>query len=180
MHPNSQQMFVKWGLQWIAPGMKVLEIGPEAVPSTHARLFCERHPDSGVRWEYLDLSNYEGMRRAIGEYEYEIADCEFDVVLAAQVLEHVRKPWLWVKELARCVKLGGTVILICPVTWPYHEFPVDCWRVYPDGMAALFEEAHLRIEIGVSESLDGGVVDTLAVGTKVPLWEELSYERWTT
>jgi hypothetical protein len=36
------------------------------------------------------------------------------------VMEHVRKPW--VKELAS------------PVSWPFHEYRIDCWPAYPEGM----------------------------------------------
>jgi hypothetical protein len=37
------------------------------------------------------------------------------------------------------------VILINPVSAPFHEAPVDCWRVYPEGMRALLEDTNLRI-----------------------------------
>ena len=66
------------------------------------------------------------------------------MILAGNVIEHVRKPWLWLKEVCRICKPGGHVILIVPVSWPYHTAPIDCWRIYPDGMRALWEEVGLE------------------------------------
>ena len=50
----------------------------------------------------------------------------FDLVVSGQVLEHVRRVWIWFEEVARVTKPGGYVVTICPVSWPYHEAPVDC------------------------------------------------------
>ena len=57
-------------------------------------------------------------------------------------------------ELARVTKPGGLVIVIGPVSWTYHEAPVDCWRIYPEGMRALYEEAKLSIMLSKFESLE--------------------------
>jgi hypothetical protein len=62
--------------------------------------------------------------------------------------------WLWIKEASRVCKIGGKVITINPVSWPYHEAPVDCWRIYPEGMKALCEEASLRVLHSSFESLE--------------------------
>ncbi len=51
-------------------------------------------------------------------------------------------------------KRGGKVITVNPVSWGYHEDPVDCWRIYPEGMKTLYSEAGLAIEISVAESLE--------------------------
>jgi ubiquinone/menaquinone biosynthesis C-methylase UbiE len=61
------------------------------------------------------------------------------------VLEHVRKPWIWIEELARVCKPRGLVITINPVSWPCRETPVDCWRAYPEGIRALYEEGNLEV-----------------------------------
>ena len=46
------------------------------------------------------------------------------------------------KEVARVVKPDGLVITIAPVSWPYHAAPIDCWRVYPAGLNALWGDGH--------------------------------------
>jgi hypothetical protein len=69
-------------------------------------------------------------------------------------MEHVKKIWVWLDELKRLAKKGGKIILINPVSWPYHEFPVDCWRIFPDGMKALAEYSQLEVLHSEFESLE--------------------------
>jgi len=49
---------------------------------------------------------------------------------------------------------GGHVITIVPVSWNFHEAPIDCWRIYPEGMRALYEEAGLEVELCKFETLE--------------------------
>ena len=55
---------------------------------------------------------------------YPIESDVADVVVAVNVMEHVRKPWIWMREITRICKPGGYVITINPVSWPYHEDPI--------------------------------------------------------
>lgn len=65
----------------------------------------------------------------------------WDAVVSLNELEHVRMPWRWVSGLSRVTKPGGIVALVAPISWPYHPVPVDCFRYYPEGLRALFEDA---------------------------------------
>lgn len=58
------------------------------------------------------------------------------------------------RELVRVTKAGGHVITINPVSWPFHEAPYDCWRAYPDGMRALYEDVGLEVVMSAFESLE--------------------------
>jgi hypothetical protein len=69
---------------------------------------------------------------------------QFDVVISGQCLEHVAMPWLWIKDLAAIAKPGALIWITAPNTWEYHAYPIDCWRVWPDGMRALFRYAGLE------------------------------------
>jgi len=48
-----------------------------------------------------------------------------------------------------------------PAEWPYHAHPIDCWRVYAEGMRGLLECAHLE----VLDCFTAGT-DTVGVGRK--------------
>jgi len=67
-------------------------------------------------------------------------DASFDVVLCAQVLEHVDDPAQGIRELARVTRPGGRVLLSTHGTMVYHPNPVDLWRWTGAGLERLFTE----------------------------------------
>jgi len=73
----------------------------------------------------------------------------FDVIICGQVLEHCKRPWRLVPEMFRVLQPGGLAVLITVAKWPLHRYPLDCWRVYPDGMKLLLEDAGFDVlEVG--------------------------------
>jgi SAM-dependent methyltransferase len=155
MHDNSMRVFRKYAKPYFKSGTRVLEIGPDKIPSS----LQQEIGDDTITWEHLDLASYqyaEGIldHAADDEYSFPLQDDSFDVVLAANVIEHVRKIWVWFPEVARVCRPGGTVIVINPITVPHHPYPIDCWRIYPDGIRALHEESGLRTELAEFDALE--------------------------
>ena len=152
MHDNSKLLFEKHARPFFRPGMRVLEIGPDSIPSTYQSVINE----PTLQWETLDIHKTDPRLTYItdGEYVFPVASNSFDIVLSGQVIEHVRMIWKWMQELARICKPGGVVITICPVTWPYHPHPFDCWRIYPEGMKALHEDSGLETQLALTEGLE--------------------------
>jgi len=121
MHENSNLLFMKYALEYFLPGRSVLEIGPDLFPSTYQRVAGNKTKE----WHTLDLYQHPSLTYTVAsEYEFPIQDNSYDIILSGQVMEHVRKPWVWMKELGRVCRTGGFVITICPVSWTYHEQPV--------------------------------------------------------
>jgi SAM-dependent methyltransferase len=168
MHKNSELLFVKYGLVHFKTGQKVFEIGPNP-DFTYKRIIKENVKD--IIYYYGDMANYHisdpNCIKFNSEYEIDVPDESFDIVFNGQVIEHVRKPWRWIKEIARIVKTNGKVIIINPVNWKFHEYPVDCWRIYPEGIKALFEDAKIQCEFSTFENLDRRAIDTFSVGIKL-------------
>lgn len=70
---------------------------------------------------------------------------EFDTVISTQVLEHVREPWLLIKEIKRVLKPKGICLLTVPFLVPYHPDPQDNFRFTSAGLASLFENEGFEI-----------------------------------
>jgi SAM-dependent methyltransferase len=164
MHRNSELIFTKHARGYFPPGAAVLEIGPDGRPSTYQRIVGD-----GVAWATADLADSvdEAGRRLFGAgvaddvtyamvspYQLPVGGNSFDVVLSGQVIEHVPRIWTWMAELTRVCRPGGHVITIGPLSWPYHEAPVDCWRIYPEGMRALCAAAGLEVVHSEAECLE--------------------------
>lgn len=95
-------------------------------------------------------------------YHWPFADGEFDFVLSGQCLEHVHRPWEWIKEVYRVLKPGGRFYVVAPWRWHIHLCTDDCWRILPDGIQALFDYAGFRaLEANISGD------DMYAVGMRV-------------
>jgi SAM-dependent methyltransferase len=113
---------------------RLLDVGCGEMP--YLRLF-EPHAR-----EIVGLDTWENPRASLrGPIEAIPApDASFDVVLCAQVLEHVEDPAQGVRELARVTRPGGRVLLSTHGTFPYHPNPVDLWRWTGAGLERLFTE----------------------------------------
>lgn len=68
----------------------------------------------------------------------------FDFVLCTDVIEHVERPWMAVRQLHAVLKPGGILLLTTPFNFHLHgdrSFK-DFWRISADGLRfLLLEEA---------------------------------------
>jgi SAM-dependent methyltransferase len=160
MHPNSLRIFEKYasGLFQENQNIKILEISPDSIPSPYFSLIENKIGVENISWETLGFStesqNISFTHVTDNGYSYPIPDNTFDFVISSNVIEHVPKIWTWIKELQRVCKPGGYVITVNPISWHFHEAPVDCWRIYPEGMKALYEDNGLEVILGQAECVD--------------------------
>jgi SAM-dependent methyltransferase len=180
MHKNSLELFKYWGLPCVKNGDKVLEVGPDwAISGGMCRpLILANQAEYTATDPVERYANDEAFIKMPDFYTIPTPKNHFDVVFSLSVIEHVPKIWTWVKELVRATKPNGLVVLVNPVSWPYHESPVDCWRILPEGYKALFEECGLTHEFSwtgnltpledylVAEHGPHQVTDTIAIGRK--------------
>ena len=155
MHDYSMRL-MKAFASTVAESTTILDVGSRDVNGTFRHLFPGR-PYVGI-----DIEAGDGVDVVVEPYSYPFEDNRFEVIVSGSTLEHVRRPWKWMKEIARILKPAGRVCVIAPYAYPYHEHPVDCWRVYPEGLRALFEDAGLTtLEIEMQDDTDGGVIPGL-------------------
>ncbi len=152
MHDYSMRLMKQFA-STVSPELMILDVGSRDVNGTFRRLF-PNHPYVGI-----DIEPGDGVDVVVAPYSYPFPDNHCDVIISGSTLEHVRCPWKWMREVARILKPGGRLCVIVPYAYPYHEHPVDCWRVYPEGLRALFEDAGLTpMEIEMQDGTDGGQI----------------------
>lgn len=116
--------------------LEILDVGSYDVNGNFRQLF------ENPNWNYFGLDIIEGPNVDIiskGEYDFGI-EKEFDVVISGNCLEHVQSPWKWIKQIEKVTKKNGLICIITPFSIGEHRFPVDCWRILPDGYKYLLEK----------------------------------------
>ena len=110
MHTNSVAIFRKIVLPLFRSGIRVLEVGGRAAIRDYQEA-AQEQGYTGLAWTLCDLSNADFGQAAVVEMIDEesigSADNIYDVVLSGQTIEHVKRPWLWVPELARVCRPGA-------------------------------------------------------------------------
>jgi SAM-dependent methyltransferase len=111
-------------------------------------LFRELLPET--RWSGIDIASspeVDERKRVDGEfityngYELPLPDENYECVYTYQVLEHVHKPDVAIKEIARVLKRGGLFVGQTSQFEPYHSFSFWNFTVY--GFKRLVEDAGL-------------------------------------
>lgn len=115
--------------------LDVIDIGSIDVNGTFRPLI------EGKGWKYTGLDVTSGPNVdivTVDPFHYPIKDNTYDVVISGSTMEHVTAFWEWVPELVRILKPGGWLCIHTHWQFQEHRYPVDCWRILPDGMEYLF------------------------------------------
>jgi len=87
---------------------------------------------------------YAGIRIEPGE-KVPFPDCEFDIIMSSQVLEHVEDPLLYMEECRRLLKESGLLFISTHGTWQYHAHPHDYQRWTSLGLKNLITKSGFEI-----------------------------------
>jgi SAM-dependent methyltransferase len=121
----------------------IFDLGSQNIGGTYKSIFNVK------KWTYCGVAidagdNVDIILRNAYNWE-EIESNTVDVLISGQTFEHIEYIWITILEIARILKPGGICCLIAPSSGYEHKYPVDCWRIYPDGMKALAEFAKLEV-----------------------------------
>ena len=123
--------------------LTILDLGSRSIGGSYRGIF------DSPNWTYkgLDLEPGDNVDIVLKEpYTWqEIASNSADIVISGQAFEHIEFFWLTMLEIARVLKPGGLCCIIAPSSGFEHRYPVDCWRFYSDGFAALARYANLEV-----------------------------------
>lgn len=146
MHSEAYQAMSDLLDQVHMTGAACLDVGSYNVNGTYRKLVEARG------WKYTGLDLCAGPNVDVvapDPYQFPFKSGSFDVVITGSTMEHVKAIWLWVPELARVLKSGGMLAIVTHWKFQEHRYPVDCWRILPDGMRYLFESTGVLREIDV-------------------------------
>jgi len=116
------------------PGTTVADIGSMDVNGSYRELF-----PGNVIYTGIDIAAGNGVDVVSADpYNYPFPDNHFDLVISGNTLEHVEDMKDFMKEASRILKHGKLIFISVPWKWPKHSYPIDCWRVLPDGLIFLF------------------------------------------
>lgn len=123
--------------------LQIVDLGSANIGGTYRDYFNSPH------WKYVGIDLVPGPNIDItlsNPYNWrELRSHCADVFISGQTFEHIEFFWLTMLEIARILKPGGMCCIIAPSTGPIHRYPVDCWRFFPDGFAALARYADLEV-----------------------------------
>lgn len=125
------------------------------------------------KWIYhgLDLkqgNNIDIVVENAYDWEDEIEDETYDLVISGQAFEHIEFFWLTLEQVKRVLKPGGLFFLIVPSTGPVHKNPYDCYRFNENAMKAMAKYINFRvIEYGTNfDKISDPWYDTFLVAKK--------------
>ncbi len=102
---------------------------------------------SNVTYRRADYTPSAGIDYKVREDQtIDERDETFDCVLSTQVLEHVRRPEIYLAESFRLLKPGGTLILSTHGTFEEHGCPYDFRRWTADGLEEEIASASFEVK----------------------------------
>lgn len=111
----------------------VVDIGSQDVNGS-LREVCP----SGVHYIGLDFVEGNGVDIIIDDpYKLPLLDASADIIVSSSCFEHSEFFWLVFLEAMRVLKDDGVFYLNAPSNGFFHQWPVDCWRFYPDAGHAM-------------------------------------------
>jgi SAM-dependent methyltransferase len=109
----------------------------------------------------LDIAKREGVKVDIiadAHNLHMVQSASYDIVLCAEVLEHLHTPEKAIAEMRRVLKPGGLLLLTTRFIFPLHDVPQDYFRYTKYGLQHLLRDFSI-------ETLDAeaNTIETLAV-----------------
>lgn len=141
MHPtafsNCQDFFNVYG-NFFGSNTNVVEIG-----SYDANGSLKSLVPSNFNYVGVDFCEGKGVDIVLTDpYVLPFENESVDIVLSSSVFEHSEFFWVVFLEIMRVLKPTGLFYLNAPSNGPFHKYPVDCWRFYPDSGNALAKWAN--------------------------------------
>jgi ubiquinone/menaquinone biosynthesis C-methylase UbiE len=139
MHDSSLEharSFFETYIPLIGKEHTVVEFGSNGAPEIKG--LC-----GNAKYIGLDLHEGENVNIVLSDpYQIPLENNSVDVVVSSSCFEHVPMFWLSFLEGLRILKPEGIFYINAPSQGPVHNYPIDCWRFYPDSGQSLVDWAN--------------------------------------
>lgn len=110
-------------------------------------------------WEYIGIDIREGKNvdLVVPPYSYPFEDGAFHVVFSGQAAEHVEDLKAWINECVRVLAPGGRLCITTVWMCQEHRYPVDTFRIMPDGMRWLFDQTGQLTDYDIQKHDNGDI-----------------------
>jgi SAM-dependent methyltransferase len=116
-------------------GAKVYDIGSQDVNGSMREVCPARFEYVGV--DFVSGPGVDIVLDAPYDWRAQIDIESADIVVSSSCFEHSEFFWATFIEIMWILKPQGLMYLNAPANGPFHRYPVDCWRFYPDSGRAL-------------------------------------------
>ena len=130
---NCKYFFDTYAVGFPTNDTKVVEIGSRDVNGS-LRGYCP----STFGYTGVDFDSGKGVDIVLDDpYSLPFETGTVDIVLSSSCFEHSEMFWVLFLEIMRILKPVGLFYINVPSNGVFHQYPVDCWRFYPDSGRAL-------------------------------------------
>ena len=147
MHQHSLDLMMEFRREYLEARkddtLTILDLGSQDFNGSYREILA----NPGWRYIGVDLTPGPNVDLVLqNAYDWrELKSESADVLVSGQTFEHTEFFWETMSEISRVLKPGGLCCIIAPSSGPEHRFPRDCWRIFPDGFAAVARYAHLEV-----------------------------------
>ena len=128
MHDTALYFGKKFFETYAIKPSKILDIGSKDENGSLRKYVEKKHKYIGI--DMIPGNNVDIVQK--DPYIIPFEDNTFDIVTSTSVFEHSNMFWVLSNEIFRVLKPNGIFYLNAPSNGPYHTYPVDCYRFYPD------------------------------------------------
>jgi len=133
MHQTSLDLMKYFVEKYLPENSDVLDFGGSHTHGSYKSIITQHNST----YKTLDWSNADYVVKG---YDWsDVPKNHFDVVISGQAFEHDGYFWKTLENIKNVVKENGLVMIIVPSKGSFHQFPLDCYRYYPDS-AIIFAE----------------------------------------